>query len=119
ADLFGRVFGNLHAEGFLERHHQLDRIEAVRTEIVDKGRLRRDLRLLDAKMLDHDLLNLVSDLAHPNCNSWLLGPVPDRPLRCWSRREDPIGAAPLHNCRALSMVSSRQPTPGRRFGTLR
>src|SRR5271165_1202301 len=62
ADLLGRVLGDLDAEGFLEGHHQLDRIEAVGPEIVDERRFGRDLALLDAEVLDHDLLNLLGDL---------------------------------------------------------
>src|SRR6266568_1476309 len=66
ANLFGGVLGDLHAERLLEGHHQLDRVQAVRAQVVDEGRLRRDLAFLDAEVLDHDLLNPVGDVAHRN-----------------------------------------------------
>ena len=35
-NLFGSIIGNLAAKFFLERHDQLDRVEAVRAKIIDK-----------------------------------------------------------------------------------
>ena len=45
------------AELLLERHHQLDRVEAVGAQVVDEARVLGDLRLVHAEMLDHDLLD--------------------------------------------------------------
>src|SRR5690606_3573696 len=42
-DRLGGIVGNLDAEFFLERHHEFDRVEAVRTEIVDEARAFRHL----------------------------------------------------------------------------
>jgi 3-oxoacyl-(acyl-carrier-protein) synthase len=52
------------AEFFLERHDELDDVEAVRAEIIDEAGLLGDLLGVDAKMLDDDLLYPVSGLAH-------------------------------------------------------
>ena len=48
-DLLGGIVGNLDAEFLFERHHQLDRIEAVGAQIVDEAGIFRDLGLLDAQ----------------------------------------------------------------------
>src|SRR6266496_2466497 len=63
-DLLGRVIGNFAAEFLLEGHHQLDRVEAVRPEIVDKAGILGHLGLVDAEMLDDDLLDPLGDVAH-------------------------------------------------------
>src|SRR5215813_2697779 len=52
-NLLGGIVGNFAAELFLERHHELDRIQTVRAQIVDEGSGVRDLGLLDAEVLDH------------------------------------------------------------------
>src|SRR4029453_7230545 len=64
-DLFGRIIGNLAAELFLEGHHELDGVQAVRAQVVDEGRSVGDLRFLDPEVLDHDLLNPPGNVAHP------------------------------------------------------
>ena len=63
-DLLGRVVRDLAAEFLLERHHQLDRVEAVGAQVVDKAGVLGHLRLVDAEMLDDDLLDPLSDVAH-------------------------------------------------------
>ena len=63
-DLFGGIVGNFAAEFFLERHHQLDRVEAVGAQIVDEAGIVGDLGLVDAQMLDDDLLYPLGDIAH-------------------------------------------------------
>ena len=63
-DLLGGVVGDLAAELLLERHHQLDRVQAVGAEIVDEAGRLGDLGLIDAKMLDHNLFNSIGDIAH-------------------------------------------------------
>src|SRR5918998_1093338 len=73
-DLLRRVVRDLHAEGLLKRHHQLHRVQAVGAEVVDEGRLRRDLRLVHAEVLDDDLLHLVGGLAHGLTVSWFPRP---------------------------------------------
>src|SRR3954463_5819252 len=68
-DLLGRVIGNFAAELFLERHDQLDGIEAVRPQIVDEAGIFGYLGLVDAEMLDNDLLNPLGDVAHAMISS--------------------------------------------------
>src|SRR5439155_27389538 len=68
-DLLGRVIGDFAAEFLLEGHHQLDRIEAVCPQIVDKAGVLGHLGLVDAEMLDDDLLDPLGDVAHANLTS--------------------------------------------------
>ena len=56
-DLLGGIIGNLAAEFLLERHHQLDGIEAVGAQIIDEARVVGDLVGLDPEVLDNDLLH--------------------------------------------------------------
>src|SRR3569833_4626702 len=58
------VIGNFAAELFFESHHQLDRVEAVSTEVIDEARIVDHLLRLNTKMLDHDLLNPLANLTH-------------------------------------------------------
>src|SRR5690606_27704351 len=72
-DLFGGVVRNFASELFLERHDQLDRIEAVSAQIVDEAGAFVDLRLIDAQMLDDDLFHPIGDVAHVDSilRNWL------------------------------------------------
>src|SRR4051794_7521616 len=63
-DFLGGIVGDLDAELFLERHHQLDDVEAVGAEIVDEARVLGHLVRLDAEMFDDDLLHPIGSLAH-------------------------------------------------------
>jgi hypothetical protein len=63
-DLLGGIVGNLAPELLLERHDQLDRVEAVRSEIVDEAGVVGHFRLIDAKMLHHNLFYSLGDIAH-------------------------------------------------------
>src|SRR5271163_1088974 len=63
-DLLRRIVGNLAAELFFERHHELDRVEAVRPEIIDEARILGDLGLLDPEMFHHDFLYALGDVTH-------------------------------------------------------
>src|SRR6266478_8383322 len=63
-DLLGRVIRDFAAEFLFEGHHQLDRIEAVCPQIVDKTGIFGHLGLVDAEMLDDDLLDPLGDVAH-------------------------------------------------------
>ena len=62
--VLGGIVGNLAAELLLERHDQLDGVEAVGAEIVDEAGVVGDLVGLDAEMLDDDLLHALCDVAH-------------------------------------------------------
>ena len=59
---FRRVIGYLTTELFLKRHDELNRIETVGSQIVDKARIFADLRLVDAEMLDDDFLHAPGDI---------------------------------------------------------
>src|SRR5207244_13262067 len=77
-DLLGRVIGDFAAEFLLEGHHQLDRIEAVCPQIVDKAGILGHLGLVDAEMLDEDLLDPFGDVAHslfPRLHVRLIGSI--------------------------------------------
>ena len=47
-----------------KRHHQFDRVEAVRTQIVDKAGVVGDLRIIDTEVLDDNLLHALGGIAH-------------------------------------------------------
>src|SRR5215469_5768793 len=63
-DFLGRIVGNFAAEFFLERHDQFDSVEAVGAQIVDEAGILGHFRVVNAQMLDDDLLNPVGDIAH-------------------------------------------------------
>src|SRR5512139_2005627 len=63
-DLLGFVVRDLGLEFLLERHHELHRVERVRTEVVDERRLVLDLGLVDAELLGHDLLHPLLNVLH-------------------------------------------------------
>ena len=55
-DLLSGIVRNLDPELFLERHDQLDDVEAVGAQVVDKARIFRHLVGFDPEVLDDDLL---------------------------------------------------------------
>src|ERR1700729_2975226 len=63
-DLFGGIVGNFATEFLFESHHQLDRVETVRAQIVDEAGIVGDLGLVDAQVLHDDLLYPLGDIAH-------------------------------------------------------
>src|SRR5690606_40945370 len=63
-DLLGRIVRDLDPELLLERHHQLDGVEAVGAQIVDEAGPLGDLGLVDPEMLDDNLLNTLGNVAH-------------------------------------------------------
>src|SRR5665213_2308966 len=63
-DLLGGIIGNLAAEFFLERHDQLDGIEGIGAQIVDKAGVLGHLGFVDTQMLDDDLFYPLGDIAH-------------------------------------------------------
>ena len=63
-DRLGRIVRDLDTELFFEGHDEFDRVETVGTEIVDEAGFLGHLLGVDAEMLDHDLLNPFSDIAH-------------------------------------------------------
>src|ERR1700730_8681353 len=100
-DLLGGVVGNLAPELFLERHHELDGVEAIGPEIVDEAGVFGHLGLVDAKMLHHDLFYSVGDIAHRL--------VPRRiKLACWN---DPSAIRPKEARANHCQVPDRQKAP--------
>src|SRR5512134_254538 len=90
-DLLGGIVGNLAAELFFERHDQLDGVERVGAEIVDEAGALGDLRLVDAEMLDDDLLNACGYIAHWPPPSWLFESVLNwPPRRCGGNPRFPL-----------------------------
>src|SRR5947209_6293740 len=63
-DRLGRIVRNLDTEFFLESHDELDRVERIRAKIIDKICVVGDLVGFDAKMLDHDFLHALGNIAH-------------------------------------------------------
>src|SRR3954470_6875190 len=56
ADLLRILIGNLDFKSLFEGHHQLDRIERVRAQVVNEGSVRRNLRFIHAQLLHDNLL---------------------------------------------------------------
>eukprot|EP00315_Gephyrocapsa_oceanica_P012582 CAMPEP_0185307894 /NCGR_PEP_ID=MMETSP1363-20130426/18046_1 /TAXON_ID=38817 /ORGANISM="Gephyrocapsa oceanica, Strain RCC1303" /LENGTH=154 /DNA_ID=CAMNT_0027905263 /DNA_START=96 /DNA_END=560 /DNA_ORIENTATION=- len=57
------LVGDLNVECFLDRHDELDGVQAVRAEILGEAGRRRDLARLYAQLLRDDRLDLVLDVA--------------------------------------------------------
>jgi hypothetical protein len=53
-DFLGIFVGNFAAEFFFQRHHQFHRVERVRAEVADEGRLVLDVRFVDAQLFGDD-----------------------------------------------------------------
>src|SRR5579871_1403742 len=64
ADLFGGIVRDFDPELFLEGHHQLDDVEAVRAQIVDEAGILGHLFGFDSQMLHDDLLHAIRSIAH-------------------------------------------------------
>src|SRR3546814_2706523 len=103
-DLLGSIVGDFDAEFFLERHHQLDDVEAVRAEIVDEARVLGDLVGLDAEMLDADLLHAIGGLAHVPSPSlaWGLNCLNARRTRVPPWQVPDVRSSPCRRCRGAS-----------------
>src|SRR6266851_1498542 len=70
-DLLCSVVGDLAAELLFERHDQFDGVEAVGAQIVNETGIVRDLGLVDAQVLHHDLLYPLGDIAHHSTSTEL------------------------------------------------
>src|SRR5579884_3451192 len=89
-NLLGVLVRNFDSEGFLERHDQLDGVQRVRTEVVDKRRRRRHLGLIHSELLDNDLLDTLLDTRH---RSYPSAVRPTLLMPAWPRL--PRATAPL------------------------
>src|SRR5579872_1516878 len=76
-DRLGGVIGNLTTEFFFESHHELDRVETVSAEVVNKARVVDNLFGLNTKVFDHDLLNPLANLTHRSTSCCSIGPTQD------------------------------------------
>ncbi|CAJ0907111.1 protein of unknown function [Alcaligenes faecalis subsp. faecalis] len=57
-------------EFVFERHHELDHVERVGTEVVEKRRFVFDLGFVNAKLFSDDLLDALFDAFHADSPSW-------------------------------------------------
>jgi hypothetical protein len=64
-DLFGGIIRDLAPEFLFKGHYELDGVEAIGAQIVDKAGVFGHLRLIDAQMLDDDLFDPIVDVTHP------------------------------------------------------
>jgi hypothetical protein len=63
-NFFRFLVRNLAIELFFESHNQFDGVQRVGTEIINEGRFPGHLFLLDAKLLDDDLLDALFNGTH-------------------------------------------------------
>src|SRR6187455_1759317 len=63
-DLLGVLVRDLDLELFFERHHQLDRIERIGTEVIDERSVIHNLLSLDAQLFGDNRLHLLFNRAH-------------------------------------------------------
>jgi hypothetical protein len=61
---FRRIVGNLTPEFFLERHHELNGIEAVGAKVLNEGRILCHLVGLDPKVLHDDFFYPLANVTH-------------------------------------------------------
>src|SRR5262245_33940821 len=94
-DLLGVLVGDLDPELLLEGHHELHRVQAVGAQVVHERRLGGDELLLDAELVDDDLLDAIRNRLHqaPPGSRWLpltlVGPTSVGNSTCGSRRPPP------------------------------
>jgi len=60
-----------HVEGFLERHHEFNEVEAVRVEVLGEACLLGDLLLRNLEHLDRTLLELLERCVAVHCFSFV------------------------------------------------
>jgi hypothetical protein len=65
--LFGLVVGDVQLELVLELHDELDGVQGVRAEIIDEGRVFRDLLLTDAQLVRNDRPDLLEEFVSFRC----------------------------------------------------
>src|ERR1700677_3107348 len=87
-DLFRILVGNFGLEFLFECHHQLNRIQRVRAEIVDERGVIGDFFFFHAQLFGHDLLNLLLNSTHR------YGVLSGKPVR-----ENPFSGKILNTCR--------------------
>jgi len=104
-----RVIGNFATEFFFERHHKLDRIEAVGAEVINEACVVDHFFGLNTKVFDHDLLNPLANLTHRSTSCLFpLDPSPRRYEPSWSVNY------PSQSRIVLIWPSHSRPRPGER-----
>ncbi|OLB68405.1 MAG: hypothetical protein AUI09_00525 [Gemmatimonadetes bacterium 13_2_20CM_2_66_5] len=68
AELLRLFVRDVDVEFLLERHDQLDGIEAVGAEIFHETRVVRELIAFDTELLDDDVFDLLFELLHVHCH---------------------------------------------------
>src|ERR1700687_5319158 len=63
-DFLGVLVGNLVLDLFFERHDELDRVQGIRTKVVDERRFVLDFGLVHAQLLGDDLLDSLLYVFH-------------------------------------------------------
>ena len=66
-DFFGVFVGNFDSESLFKGHHQLDRIQGIRTQIVHKGSGGRHFAFIHSELLHNNLLYAFFDTGHSFC----------------------------------------------------
>ena len=64
ADVFLHVVWDLNIELFFESHDQLDQVERVRAEVINKACALNNLVTLYVEILDNNFLNTLNDVRH-------------------------------------------------------
>src|SRR5215469_2451347 len=97
ADLLRFLVGDLHVEGLLESHDQLNRVQRVGPKIVDKRRFGGYFRLVHAKLLHdnllyalfygcHEFVLLLRGWRNANLSVYLLARIPVK-IACCTRED--------------------------------
>src|SRR5205085_6361334 len=107
-NLLGVLVGDFDAELLLEAHHQLDRVERVGPQVVNEARVRRHLVLVNAQLVNDDLLHFCFNLriGHYSCSSSLkLENSKTLPARSRAAAKSPPAACPFERGPASSAAS--------------
>src|SRR5213595_2591159 len=84
AELLRLFVRDVDVESLLERHDELDRIEAVGAEIFHEARIVGELVALDPELFDDDVFDLLLELLHVHCHGypqWRCGETITAPSR--------------------------------------
>src|SRR5436190_10134298 len=68
AQLLRLFVRDVDVEYLLERHDELDRVEAVGPQVFHEARVIGELVALDAQLLDDDVFDLLFELLHVHCH---------------------------------------------------
>ncbi|CEJ84986.1 Acyl carrier protein (modular protein) [Hyphomicrobium sp. GJ21] len=109
-DVLSGIIRNFASEFFFERHHELNRIQAIRAKVVDEAGVVRDLIGLDAKMLYDNFLHALCNIAHRQ--SSCLSIIRRASMARSVRSAEPAGnRMPIFNFKGNSACSDRGSRP--------